>query len=217
MNNAMLFQCTSSNSPFLDLAEINLMRNFYYARRHQMDFQFIASDIDPVCASKYFRHYNWMRVIMERDFLRLGYDYVFYLDVDTLIVDADIDLRDAFIGSNAGMLMCKHPDLYNSGVSFFHKVPGLDALMEAWTARYPEKIPPGEMVWDEQNVINFLMVDPRFPGLVERMDDKWNSSFRTNESPNPVISAWHGACDENGNRDIGLVARWMREALAKAG
>lgn len=216
MNNAMLFQCTSSNSPFLDLAEINLMRNFYYARRHQMDFQFIASDIDPVCIAKYTGNYNWMRVIMMRDFLR-RYDYLFYLDVDTLIVDTAVDLRDAFIGSKAGMLMCLHPSMYNSGVSFFHQVPRLDALMDEWAERYPEKIPLGEMVWDEQSVINQLMVENRHLGLVERMDDKWNSSFRTNESPNPVISAWHGACDDNGIRDIGLVARWMREALAKAG
>jgi hypothetical protein len=213
MNDAIFFQCASSNSPYLDLMEINLMRNFNYARRHKMDLEFMSSDIDPVCCSKRTVNYNWTRVLEIQYWLKL-YEYVFYLDVDTLIVKPEVDLREAFAGRTAAILMCKHPDLYNSGVAFYHRIPGIDELMAAWVERYPMNLAPEERSWDEQNIINFLMADPRFPGLVERMDDKWNSSFRTNESPHPIIKAWHGACDDNGNRDVALVAKWMREAGA---
>lgn len=226
MNNAMLLQVCYSNSPYLDLMEISLMRHFQYARRHLMDFQFIASDIEArtvyAAPDVNYRQVlgkaydNWSKVFVIQKWLA-QYEYIFYVDADALIVDAAVDLREAFKGSGAGILWCKHPTMYNTGVLFFHKVPGLNMLMDMWIAENPENVAPGHIMWDEQIILNRLMVDNRFLGLVARMDDKWNSSFRTNESPHPVISAWHGACDDSGKRDIGLVARWMREALQKAG
>jgi hypothetical protein len=88
--------------------------------------------------------------------------------------------------------------------------------MQQWLEGHPSKMAEGQRFWDEQVTINRMMEKPRFAGLIAGMDDKWNSSFRTNESPHPVISAWHGACDDNGKRDIGLVAQWMRAALQRA-
>jgi hypothetical protein len=225
MNNAMLLQVCYSNSPYLDLMEVSLMHHFHYARRHQMDFQFIASDIEirTVYAAPDVNYRqvagraydNWSKVPIIQMWLK-QYEYIFYVDADALIVDTTIDLREAFIGSNAGILWCRHPSMFNTGVLFFHKVPVLDALMDAWIAENPENVLPGHIAWDEQVILNRLMVDNRFLGLVEKMDDQWNSSFRTNESPHPVISAWHGACDDKGVRDIGLVAQWMRAALQGA-
>lgn len=224
MNNAMILQICYSNSQYLDLMEVSLMHHLHYARRHQIDFQFIASDIEMRTAFAVpdvnyrqigFVGDNWSKIPIIKQWLT-QYEYFFYLDSDTLIVDTAVDLREAFTGSSAGILLCEHPSMFNSGVVFFHKVPGLDALMDAWVAENPANVLPGHIAWDEQVIINRLMVDNRFLGLVRKMDDKWNSSFRTNESPNPVISAWHGACDDNGKRDVGLVAQWMRVALQNA-
>lgn len=224
MNNAMMLQVCYSNSPYLDLMEISLTHHMNYARRHLMDFQFIASDVEQrtqfALPDVNYRQVgffgdNWAKISIIQKWL-MQYEYIFYLDADALIVDTTVDLREAFAGSTVGILMCEHSWMFNTGVVFFHKVTGLDALMVAWVAENPGNILPGHIAWDEQVIINRLMVDNRFLGLARKMDDKWNSSFQTNESPHPVISAWHGACDDNGKRDVGLVAQWMREALQNA-
>ena len=226
MNNAMLLQVCQSNSPYLDLMDISLMHHLHYCRRHQIDYQFIESDIQMRAVwfmpqTLYQRttrqvFTNWSKLPMIQMWLA-QYDYVFYVDADALIVDTSVDLRKAFRETGAGILVCRHGTtaMYNTGVVFFHKVDGLDTLMDAWLAWNPENIPPGEFEPDEQIILNRLMNDERFIGMIQQMDDRWNSTLRTNESPHPVISAWHGACDGRGVRDIALVGQWMREAFAR--
>ena len=227
MNNGMMLQVCQANSPYLGLMDVSLMHHLHYCRRHKIDYQFITSDIQM--RTFYFASQmlyqtspedafiNWAKLPIIQAWLT-QYDYIFYLDADALIVDVTVDLREAFQGSGAGILVCRHGTtaMYNTGVVFFHKVDGLDTLMDAWLAENPEMIPPGHVRWDEQEILNNMMSDERFLGMIQQMDDRWNSTFRTNESPHPVISAWHGACDDKGVRDIALVGQWMRAALQGA-
>ncbi len=208
MNNAILFQVCFSNSPFIELAEISVVQHLKYIRKHNMDFDLIISDTEPVIS-------GFTKVVIADCWLK-QYEYVFYLDADAMIVDMTVDLRTAFKGSGAAVLLARHPSMFNSGVVFWHRVERTDEIMQNWLAHHPDNIAEGERFWDEQVIINRMMADPNFAGWIAGMDDKWNSSFRINESPHPVVSAWHGACDDNGVRDIALVAQWMRTALQSA-
>jgi hypothetical protein len=208
MNNAILLQVCFSNSPFIELIEVSVVQHLKYIRKHNMDFDLVISDTEPIVS-------GFTKITIADCWLK-QYEYVFYLDADAMIVDTSVDLRTAFYGSGAAVLMARHPSMYNTGVIFLHWVKGMDAVMQQWLEGHPANIAEGKRVWDEQVIINRMMEEPRFAGLIAGMDDKWNSSFRTNESPHPVISAWHGACDDNGIRDIGLVAQWMRAALQSA-
>jgi hypothetical protein len=142
---------------------------------------------------------GWSKIKMMIDCLEKGYEYIFYLDTDTAIVDFTTDLRDAFTDKYIGC--CEHnaknfpkdwqvPTHLNVGVTFVKNRPGiLDFFNEWWNAF------PGDKRWVEQGSFNELA--KKYTDWVFKMDDKFNATVNVNMCENPVIIGWHGVTPNN--------------------
>lgn len=187
MNDAVLIQQANADGAYLDHLRLAFPGHADYARRHAMDYWCMFSDVRPNMPAKVG---GWSKVHLIRDAWRQGYQHIFWVDADALIVDYTVDLRHALQGSLSEVGACQHsghglPTHLNVGVLYVRPSQSLPRFPELWLAAFP-----GTKPWMEQGVFNDLAA--RLPGVVERLDDRWNSTVGVNVSPRPVVKAWHG-------------------------
>lgn len=180
----------------LDLTE---ERHRAYAERHGLCYERFDGTYTSLTG-------HWDSIVLMRDILANGeVDWLFWLDADALAI-GDTDPRTA-VETSIGMV--RHPgppEHWNCGVLFLRN--GRDVrrwLDEVWARR------PGVYPWYQQREMNELLQEPRWGGLVSRLDDRWNSTWEVNESPTPEIVAWH-----NG-RSPGEKLAAMRSYLERCG
>lgn len=149
------------------------------------------------------REPNWDKIPL----LALGitaFDYVIWLDADTLIVDHRIDLYDSMQYDNIeGLRMAVHNSdgfmgwdgwHYNTGVMLFGvpteelKNMFLTFLENAY--KHGPGISQKGFMWQDQAGILREIQNGSYP--VNLMTNMLNSTEEVNEAKNPIIKAWHG-------------------------
>lgn len=191
MRDALIIQMTSTpdieeSGFFYDMLRMTVNRHAAYARAHKMDYQAQFGDYLP---ERGVYTGAWHKIAMIRDALEKGYEYVFWVDTDAGIVDFGVDLRSAFTG-DGDIGAVEHdanniPKHLNVGVVFVRNTERARQFIKEWWDSFP-----GEERWVEQGSFNKLA--EKYPDVVFRLDDKWNSTVGVNESDDPIIKGWHG-------------------------
>jgi hypothetical protein len=186
MSRAVLIQQASGfHAPMLELVA---SRHAAYCARHGITYWPVLGE------AQFSRTPHWNKVVLIRHALDMGFDTVAWLDADTLIVRDEEDFRTAIHPHGGPIALARHPpggdglllEHWNTGVMFLRNTPQVREFFRAvW-----ELGPFGENPTYEQARINDLL--QQFPTLVQRLDDRWNSTEGVNEAPNPIIKAWHG-------------------------
>jgi hypothetical protein len=120
-----------------------------------------------------------------------SYKYVVWLDVDTMIVDINTDLREAMIRP---INVVEYPDPcphYHVGVLYFEETPLLQRFMYDWKNSSKDK-----PFWAEQGVFNHL-AKGKYKWMVKKLGNEWNCSRYYNPCEYPVVRGWHGYTDMN--------------------
>ena len=180
-----------SFEPMLELA-----RPFHaaYTKRHKMDYLIVKGQV-----RQEWDIYNggWAKLEIIRQMLARGYEYVFYIDADALVVDMTADLRDGTPAEGLGLVQHQGPLVpgphLNVGIMLIRNSERGRKFFDWWIAQYPGSREP---FWAEQGVLNNARNNPEWGDLIHRIDDKYNScEAGANVSPAPVIEAWHGMGD----------------------
>jgi hypothetical protein len=194
---AILIQ--QASGPCLEMLATSHARHEAYARRHGLAFWSVRGAVQQHLPP------YWDKIPLIMAALRLEVDLVVWLDADTLIVDLNQDLRRALSGG-APIGMCRHEVPWEDQAWHFNAGVIVVRNTEAarWFFRQVWERGPTKIMWQEQGRMLHLL--RAHPELVQTLDNKWNSAEGVNESPCPVIRAWHGWGSE-------AVAA-MRDALA---
>jgi hypothetical protein len=200
--NAKALIIQHANDGCCEQLEVAFSRHSEYARLQGFDYWCLTGDIVPE------RQVGWTRILLLRRALRLGYDYMVWLDADTLIVDLNTDLREA--GSEFNIIgMCRHPMSwgkhnwhYNDGVIFLKNNPqSRNVVLNVWNSG------PSNHRWQEQD--RLMAHWEKSPDSISPIDNRWNAQSRSSPSDKPVIRAWHNF-GSSANR-----AKLMRDELKR--
>lgn len=193
MNDALLIQHASADWDGVNMLRVTTARHIEYCQRHRFDYEMIISGESP-------KYGDWAKVQMIRTAMEVKlsdgerqYNYIVYLDVDTLIADMKADLRDGCVEKKIGC--CRHVltnppyninlDHLNVGALYLQNTEENRANVDRWLAGAPgTKAPP----WWEQGVLNELEIGAE-------IDAKWNATGQVNPSPAPVVLGFHGQGD----------------------
>ena len=185
MSSVVLIQQASGASR--PLLELTARRHANYCARHGITYWSLIGDVQIERAP------HWNKIVLIRHALALGFQTVAWLDADTLIVRDDEDIRGAINGGGP-LAMAEHPAPglngspchWNSGVMIMRNTSRTRQFFDAvWKSGPLEKHP-----WHDQARILDLL--PQFPGLVQRLDNRWNSTYKLTDLERPIIKAWHG-------------------------
>ncbi len=172
------------------MLELCMSRHADYCARHRITYWPTFGDVQAE------RSPHWNKILLIQHAFSLGFETIVWLDADTIIMRDDADIRTVLNGGPP-LALAQHPGPglegsdsqthWNSGVMILRNTPRMSEFFdEVWRA--------GPMAnrhyWNDQARI--LDVLPRFPGILQRLDDRWNSTVGVNETPNAVIKAWHG-------------------------
>ena len=171
------------------MLELSAGRHAAYCARHGVTYWPVLGNV------QFSRTPHWNKIALVQHALALGFATVAWLDADTLIVRDEEDFRSALDPAGGPLALARHPadpqtgspEHWNTGVMIIRNTPRVREFFRAvWEAG-----PLGNHCWFEQARIMDLL--PQFSGLVQKLDDRWNSTEAVTEVPNPVIKAWHGA------------------------
>jgi ADP-heptose:LPS heptosyltransferase len=160
-------------------------RHSTYAAKHDLTFWSVRGDV------QFDRPPVWNKVLLIQMALRAGFEFVVWLDADTLIVRPEVDVRAALpYGPPIGMCrnplpLGNQPWHYNAGVIFVRNTTESRAFFDAVWNGGPVAHP-----WQEQARMNEL--SHKFTDTIQPVDGRWNSTKGVNPAPDPVILAWHG-------------------------
>lgn len=183
----LLQQGRADYAPMLDLSA---PYHRAYAERHGLEYVRVDGAQLPDWTG------HWDSIPLFIGLIEQGADRVFWLDADTLIV-GDEDVREGLSGHP--LTMARHPGEgghWNCGVFF------IEASGRVWEF-FNEVLRrgPGYYPWYQQRIMNELLDRPEWSGMVGVLDNRWNSTVRHVEAPNPVIMAWHGTPGARGKHD----------------
>lgn len=203
MNNAVIIQqCWQGDvgglGDYQPLMQLTKERNEAYCKKHGFDFVYHVGTVDPKYADV--KKGGWVKIELILQALSKGYQYIVWLDPDTLIKDLDTDLRD---GCPKGIGACWHriPQLnhWNVGVLFLQNSDETHEFIKDWLKTFP-----GERQWMEQGEFNKLAMKR---SIVQTISDRWNATFNYSIVPDAVVLGFHG----NGNADTRL--EMMKDTL----
>lgn len=194
-NNALILQsCINWKAEMVKALDWLEPIHSAYAEKWNMDYwanrDIVIQTDDP--------DYNpaWDRIKLMMDLLdEEKYEYIFWIDHDCVIVDFSTDLRSGLEpDKDLGLVLHPgipgHPQLgahFNMGVILLRCTDQTkEFIHEVWDRRFSG--PP----WYEQDVVNGLLRDFKWMKMFQIADDKFNSTLQVNDSPEPVIAAFHG-------------------------
>lgn len=154
-------------------------------------------------------HWNWLPLALFA-LEQSCCDLVVVMDVDSIIVDGAVDLRDAerefeHVGAVRHPAHWKAQDWhYNLGVCFLRNTLPVRRWLHnsLWLGQVEG--PCGFYVQ-----ATLLELNDEMGGIIQRISDRWNSSKHSNEVPDPVVRSWHGLGGPDRLHEI-------REILAKS-
>jgi hypothetical protein len=197
MNAILLQQCWVGNvgglGDYQPMLELTRQRNEEYCKAHGLDIDLLVGTIDPKYANV--REGGWVKIEMILRAMEKGYQYIVWLDPDTLIKDLDADLRD---GCPQGIGACWHriPQLnhWNVGALYIQNSDEAHEFMKNWLASYP-----GERQWMEQGEFNKLAMKGK---VVQTISDRWNATLNYSMVPDAVVLGFHGNGDAKQRFDM---------------
>lgn len=199
--NAVLIQQIYPDTEGVKLMELNRERNTEYCRLHEMDYWHRVENSlpgsDPLKGS-------WAKIELMRQALEAGYEYVIWLDADTLIRNMKSDLREAELYNHIGACWHRIPQLHhwNVGALYLSNSERVRSFVWEWLSGYPG-LNDG---WLEQGVFNRLAMQS---DIVQTISDKWNATINFTEVPDAVVLGYHGAGDTKARYEL------MKEVLAE--
>ncbi len=192
MNNAVLIQqCWQGDvgglGDYEPLMQFTKERNQAYCDKHGFDFVYHVGTVDPKYENV--RSGGWVKIELILKALEQGYQYIVWLDPDTLIKDMDTDLRDACPkGIGACWMRLQQPEgMYNHwnvGVLYLQNSDVVHEFMKDWLASFP-----GERKWMEQGEFNKLGMKR---DVVQTISDRWNATLNYSIVPDAVVLGFHG-------------------------
>jgi len=185
MKNAILIQQMYPGTPGVEMLEMNVPRNKRYCEKWQMDYEHYVEN--PLLGSDV-KFGSWAKVQLMLMALQRGYEYIIWLDADTIIADFDVDLREACSPGHIGACWQRIPQLHhwNVGALYIQPTPPLAAFLGEWLKAYPGD----NDGWNEQGVFNRLAMQST---IVQTISDRWNATLNYTECPDAVVLGYHGA------------------------
>lgn len=181
--NAILIQQIYPDTAGVEMLQLTEAHHAAYCKKWDIDYQCVYDnplpESDPLKGS-------WGKIKLIKDALAEDYDYVFWLDADTLIVDMDTDLRDAVNFYKIGACWQRIPQLHhwNVGALYIFYCDETQEFIDAWLASYP-----GTPQWLEQGAFNELAMTNK---TVATISDRWNATIDVSEVPDAVVLGFHG-------------------------
>ena len=170
---------------YSEMLELTHHHHAQYAKKHGFDFWSIRGDVQKEL------HPAWNKIRLIQMGLAAGFEFIVWLDADTLILRPEVDFFEA-LANERPIGMCRHPlpfyDQpwhYNSGVMFIRNTEATRIFFHRVWVEGPLPHP-----WEEQARINALALNS--PELIQQVPDIWNSTAGANEVKNAVVQAWHG-------------------------
>ena len=191
-NDTLLFQHIHSNSKCRRWIGLTLHRSRKYCRAHRMDYRLIIGNIGTLSPAGEFGH--WIIPELIKDIIPLGYQYIIYLDADTIIADMTADLRQACVQDKIGAvwhnLSMLTPDLshFNVGALYISNTPLIKEFVDRWLAGYPGT---PDFPWWEQGVFGRVGTEM---GIINKLDNRFNAGH-VSPSDHPVVLGLHGLRD----------------------
>ncbi len=184
--NAILIQHAYTGGGFERMLELTRPHHEAYCRAWNFEHWSVVSEDARYPMSDG----AWVKISMIERAFNDGYEYVVWLDADTLIVDPSVDLRVAIQPEKIGACWHRIPQLnhWNVGALYLHKSIPVRNFVGEWLASYP---PPRDG-WFEQGVFNRLA---RQSKTVVTLSDKWNATLNVNMVPDAVVLGFHGQGD----------------------
>ncbi len=160
-----------------------------YCERHKIDYLCIHGDAEGWTSE---RQAFWQKVFLLRQGLELGYEYVIWLDADTLIVDHEADLRAGCPEDGIGCTWHtadKVPggwpdpcyDHFCAGAVYIGNGEWSRHFVQRWWETDDQGHP-----WFDQHALNL------YAEGIRAIDSQWNSIVPHFQSEFPVVMAWHG-------------------------
>lgn len=197
-NDAVLIQhvYTQTNmfgNAFIDMLKLTILRHMTYASGHKMDYWAFQGGLEK---EHKMEAGAWAKIDLVKMALEQGYEYIFWVDADAVIMDFETDLRDAIKDHDIGA--CVHDPAksdflkqlgvkrhINVGVMYFRNTDKTRKFIDEWLGTYP-----GIPRWAEQGSFNNLLI--KYPDTVIELDDKWNATVQVNMVEKPVVKGYHG-------------------------
>ena len=157
-----------------------------------MDYKLIIGNIGTLSPDGEFGH--WICAELIREYLKLDYKYIIYLDADTIIADLTVDLREACVPDKIGAvwhdLHYLTPDLshFNVGALYISNTPLIREFVDRWLAGYPGT---RDFPWLDQGVFGNVGAEM---GIINKLDNAWNAGH-VSPSDHPVVLGLHGLRD----------------------
>lgn len=188
MRDALLIQMAYSGSGYAELIALAYPRHVGYALRHGFDYLvYVGSTLqreEPPRGA-------WEKVFLVQQALERGYDFVVYLDADTLIANMAVDLREALRDKPFSIGACWHPGRgghLNSGVLFFRRTRDAVHFIRHWLGERGRE----EDKWQEQAVLNRMAHEEKFKAVVGIISDVYNATRRAGTyTDEAIIIGYH--------------------------
>jgi hypothetical protein len=206
-NDAIIIQHCYSNSEYANMLRLSYSRHCQYALMHKFDYWALVGNVYQPPIEDH--PGAWEKIYWVRQAFSYGYQFVAWLDADSLIVDMKADLRDALKGG-VQIGACQHPGPpvhLNVGVMYFANTQAVNDFITEWLNHMNDPV----RGWAEQGWFNELSQGEKHKGVVGRIDDIWNATYHAGTNrPNSVVLGFHGPAA------IGPLARFqaMQSALA---
>ena len=187
----LLIQQCYAGSEYAKMHVLTYPDNLAYSQRHKMDYYIFHGNITPEFETG---NGAWAKLLLILNALRAGYEYVIYLDVDTVIADPSADLREACPQQGGIGMTLHYPEghtegVLNTGVIYVKNCPQVVELVWYWMQWYPG--PAGN--WYEMSTINLLANISEIRKLVIPVDAKYNSTRKANNHvDDAVVEGFHG-------------------------
>ena len=205
MNNAVLIQQAYPGKGFDKMIELTRKRNEDYCKKWKMDYRPVIDDVNPNWKME---QGGWAKLMLIREELFKGYNYVIWLDADAMIYDLDTDLREA---CPDGIGACWHRipqlDHWNVGVMYMENTNAVKLFLGEWISKFPGA---GDG-WFEQGEFNRLAMKSK---VVKTLSDRWNATLNVNLVPDAVVLGFHG--QGNAKQRLALMEQALKISEQKA-
>lgn len=215
-NTLIIQSCVPTHGPFDEALDWLKPIHGTYCRKWDYDFvansQRVIELYEEEDKAKF--SHAWDKIILIVQALNAGYEYIFWIDHDCVIVDFKTDLRDAFDDAARDIMMCVHPGFPQGGLPSHFNAGVMAVKNSIRTSEFFRQVinnrysgPP----WFEQDVMNALFRDFAWMDIVGVMGDRFNSTPNANQVPieQAVIAAFHGV---GGYHDVNTRLDYMKEA-----
>lgn len=187
---------TAHDATYGDIAAVTVPAMRRYAARHGMECRVF---VDRDCG----RPASWLKIPLARELFAEGFDAVFWVDADALIVRFDVDIRAALAPDRdfhfvvEPHALAKSHRRINAGVFVWLATPATRAFLDAVWARTEYRDHPW---WDQAAIIATLGLYSMFEGEDHGPDRpsehaarlgalpvEWNVGIGFYTAPRPVI------------------------------